>query len=86
MRWIDDTYVRLWPRRPVFEEGWGDALTLERGLDPSLREVEPEPAAIRWTRSRTHGRAKVTEGLLTSPDAELPAESRVGRMPGGENR
>lgn len=80
MRWLDDAYVRWVPRAPVFPDGWGDEATVRAPLDPALREVEPAPAAITWTRARSHGDARLTEGWFQSPDAELPPESRVARV------
>lgn len=80
MRWLDEMYVRLRPRRGVFEDGWGDEAELARGLDPTLRDVEPPPVAIRWTRARAHASVRLREGELVSPDERLPAESRVARV------
>lgn len=80
MRFLDDAYVRLWPRRGVFAGGWGEPDALERGLDPELRDVEPAPATIRWTRARSHGLSRIREGELASPDEGLPPESRVARV------
>lgn len=79
MRWLDTLYVRLAPRARVFELGWGE-LPLVAGLDPSLRAREPDPAAIRWTRARVHGRLAIREGELESPDDSLPVETRLARV------
>ncbi|MEZ4340663.1 MAG: alpha/beta hydrolase family protein [Sandaracinaceae bacterium] len=80
MRWLDELYVGLRPRRGVFEDGWGDEAELTHGLDPGLREVAPPPVAIRWTRARAHAHARLREGELISPDRGLPAESRLARV------
>lgn len=80
MRWLDEAYVRLRPARGVFEGGWGDEAELARGLDASLRDQAPPAVAIRWTRARSHGHARLREGEFRSPDAGLPLESRDARV------
>jgi len=80
MRWLDEAYVRWVPRPTVFPDGWGDLATVETPLDPALRDTEPEPATITWTRARAHGRTRRTEGWFESPDTDLPPEARVARV------
>jgi len=80
MRWLDDAYVRWVPRAPVFPDGWGDEVIYSTPLDPGLRDETPAPAAITWTRARTHGGARLSEGWFQSPDADLPPEARIARV------
>lgn len=80
MRWLDLAYVRLSPRLRCFEDGWGDEAQLAEGLDATWRSQVPEPASITWTRARVHGDVAIREGQITSPEAGLPAESRLARV------
>ncbi len=86
MRWIDHAYVRFWPRRPCFEDGWGDAAKLRVGVDRSWREAEPAVPVIRWSEVVQRRSARTTEGRFESPEEGLPPEARRARVQAIEPR
>ena len=80
MRWLDLAYLRIFPRRRCFPDGWGDEDVLHAGLDHAWCVDEPEVPEIRWTRTRVHGAARIRDGALVTDNPELPLESRHLRV------
>lgn len=80
MRWLDRAYVRLVPRAACFPDGWGDDGVLRTPIELDWRTEAPPVPRPTWTRARAHGRIRIREGELESPEASLPPESRWVRF------